>query len=160
MIYPNKAINEENFQLVILTRMVTMSFSIRDKVWCYRVKLGWEIRTMVAQALPEVSEYVIIPEKKTLSRRIRESIFIYLQNLNCGNPKDPFIPFEIPGEDWDKKLDNSCQKLLELNTQKKLNALILEAYYQMGTILAEKEWNDATRKRLNSYFRTEKRKSV
>ncbi|RIB15909.1 hypothetical protein C2G38_2318114 [Gigaspora rosea] len=108
----------------------------------------------------EVSEYVIIPEKRTLSGRIQKNMSIYLQDLNRGDSRDPFMSFEIPGEDWDRKLDHSCRKLLELNIQKKSNAQILEAYYQKGTILAEKEWNDATKKKLNSYFRMEKRKSV
>ncbi|CAG8778657.1 46233_t:CDS:2 [Gigaspora margarita] len=56
----------------------------------------------------EVLEYIIISEKKTLSERIQENIFFYLQDLNCGNPKDPFMALEILGENWDKKLDNSC----------------------------------------------------
>ncbi|CAG8802415.1 27808_t:CDS:2 [Gigaspora margarita] len=62
----------------------------------------------------EVSEYVVIPEKRTLSGRIRENMCIYLNQI----------------------------------------------YYQMGMVLTEKEWNDTTRKKLNSYFRTEKRKSI
>ncbi|CAG8840281.1 4650_t:CDS:2 [Gigaspora margarita] len=56
----------------------------------------------------EVSEYVVIPEKRTLLGRIRENMCIYLQDLNHGNSKDLFIPFEISEKDWDKELDNSC----------------------------------------------------
>ncbi|RIB25977.1 hypothetical protein C2G38_2164639 [Gigaspora rosea] len=63
-------------------------------------------------------------------------------------------------EQEDEKFANSYQKQLGLNAQKKSNAQTLEAYYQMGTILAEKEWNETTRRKLNSYFTPEKRKSI
>ncbi|RIB11996.1 hypothetical protein C2G38_2042202 [Gigaspora rosea] len=97
---------------------------------------------------------------KLILDAIHESTIGGHMDLNRGDSRDPFMLFEIPGEDWDRKLDHFCRKLLELNTQKKSNAQILEAYYQMGTILAEKEWNDATKKKLNFYFWIEKRKSV
>ncbi|RIB20212.1 hypothetical protein C2G38_2179871 [Gigaspora rosea] len=85
----------------------------------------------------EVSEYFNLPKKKTLSERIQENMPIYFQDLNRGDLEEPFISIEISGEDW-----------------------ILETYYQMGTILAEKEWNKIARKKLNSYFMPEKRKSI
>ncbi|RIB17382.1 hypothetical protein C2G38_2187382 [Gigaspora rosea] len=53
----------------------------------------------------EVLEYVIILEKRTLSGRIQENMSIYLQDLNRGDSRDPFMPFKIPGEDWDRKME-------------------------------------------------------
>ncbi|CAG8825593.1 35094_t:CDS:1, partial [Gigaspora margarita] len=56
-----------------------------------------------------------------------------------GNPANPIIPFEIPGANWDKRLTNSSQKELCTDARRKSNALSLEAYYKLESIMAEKE---------------------
>ncbi|CAG8848523.1 560_t:CDS:1, partial [Racocetra persica] len=57
----------------------------------------------------EVSKDIFIPKRMILAERIRESMFIYLQDLNRRNPKELILPLEIPGEDWEEKLTHCCQ---------------------------------------------------
>ncbi|RIB02981.1 hypothetical protein C2G38_2049640 [Gigaspora rosea] len=108
----------------------------------------------------EVSEDIFIPERKTLAERIRESMFIYLQDLNRGNPKELILPLEIPGEDWKEKLTHYCQEIIDLNPRLKTNGQFLEAYYQLGSLMDEKEWSEAAKKKLRLHFSTGKGKIV
>ncbi|RIB06394.1 hypothetical protein C2G38_2217234 [Gigaspora rosea] len=76
-----------------------------------------------------------IPEQKALEQ--------------IGELDSLVLPIEGPGEDCDEKLTYACQEILDLNTQRKPNSQILEAYYKLGALLAEKGWNDASRKKFN-----------
>ncbi|CAG8833782.1 7304_t:CDS:1, partial [Racocetra persica] len=93
--------------------------------------LDWD-QVMLRVADQEVFEDIFIPERITLAERIRESIFIYLQDLNCGNPKELILPLKILGEDWEEKLTHCCQEIIDLNLRLKTNGQFLEAYYQLG----------------------------
>ncbi|CAG8765015.1 12229_t:CDS:10 [Gigaspora margarita] len=75
---------------------------------------------------------------------IDKNLSAYLQDLNQGELSNLVLPFKKPGEDWDEKLAYACQEILNLNTQRKLNSQILEAYYKLGAILAKKDWNNAS----------------
>ncbi|RIB13132.1 hypothetical protein C2G38_2198679 [Gigaspora rosea] len=70
----------------------------------------------------------------------------YSDLCSKGELDNLVLPPESPGEDWDKKLAYACQEILNLNTQRKLNSQILEVYYKLGALLAEKGWNDDSRK--------------
>ncbi|CAG8696158.1 227_t:CDS:2 [Gigaspora margarita] len=67
-----------------------------------------------------------------------QNLSAYLQDLNRRELGNLVLLFESPGEDWDKKLAYACQEILNLNTQRKPNSQILEAYYKLGALLAKK----------------------
>ncbi|CAG8689643.1 8910_t:CDS:2 [Gigaspora margarita] len=43
----------------------------------------------------EVSDHVVIPERRTLAERIHDNMFTYIQDLDCGDPQEPILLFEI-----------------------------------------------------------------
>ncbi|CAG8677321.1 1056_t:CDS:1, partial [Paraglomus brasilianum] len=86
----------------------------------------------------EIAEFITLPERKTMPKKIRENLNIYLQDLDREEPTDFILPPNVPGESWDEKLTYVFQGILNLNTQEKSNARILDAYYQVGSVLMEK----------------------
>ncbi|RIB03820.1 hypothetical protein C2G38_2224002 [Gigaspora rosea] len=87
-------------------------------------------------------------------------MIIYIQDLNRGDPQEPILPFEVPGEDWDKRLAHCCQAIIRLNPRLKTNAQVLETYYQLGSVMAEKEWGETAKRKLRTYFSMGKGKIV
>ncbi|CAG8819257.1 22130_t:CDS:10, partial [Gigaspora margarita] len=85
----------------------------------------------------KVSHY-IRARQNCNSRSELQNLPVYLQDLNQEELDNLVLPLKGPEEDWDKKLAYACQKILNLNTQRKLNSQILEAYYKLGALLAEK----------------------
>ncbi|RIB26664.1 hypothetical protein C2G38_2162795 [Gigaspora rosea] len=87
-------------------------------------------------------------------------MIVYIQDLNRGDPQEPILPFEVPGENWDEKLAYCCQAIIRLNPRLKTNAQVLETYYQLGSVMAEKEWGETAKKKLQTYFTMGKGKIV
>ncbi|CAG8838337.1 35730_t:CDS:2, partial [Gigaspora margarita] len=52
----------------------------------------------------KVTEYISIPARKTMAKKIRENITTYLLDLDCEEPRDFMLPPEVSGETWDEKL--------------------------------------------------------
>lgn len=117
-------------------------------------------RVTLQTTTQKITEFISIPARKTMAEKIRENITTYLLDLDREEPRDFVLPPEVPGETWDEKLDRSCRDILSLNAQGKSNSQILEAYYQMGSVLTEKGWSDVSRKKFNPYFPQAKGKAV
>ncbi|RIB29714.1 hypothetical protein C2G38_2027510 [Gigaspora rosea] len=96
----------------------------------------------------EVSNHVVIPVRRTLAKRIHKTMIIYIQDLNRGDPQEPILPFKVPGEDWDERLAYCYQAIIRLNPRLRTNAHVLETYYQLGSIMAEKEWGETAKRKL------------
>ncbi|CAG8838359.1 12804_t:CDS:2, partial [Gigaspora margarita] len=73
----------------------------------------------------EILEQIVLPKRKTSVEKIRENLYMYLQDLN---------------------------QVCDLNTQRKMKSQILETYFKLEAILAEKGWNDVGKKKFNEYF--------
>ncbi|RIB04429.1 hypothetical protein C2G38_2222438 [Gigaspora rosea] len=190
--YPTEKIREEEAQLVILNRIVTIidhlkearalalgnikrsqekqkinhdnqytlhSFSIRDKA-CDETVIVDRDQVILRTSIQEIAEFMTLLERKTMAKKIRKNLNIYLQDLDCEEPTDFNLTPEVPAGSWDEKLTYVCQEILNLNIQGKLNTYILEAYYQVGSVLMEKRWSNVSRKKFNSYFSQAKGKAV
>ncbi|CAG8722070.1 982_t:CDS:2, partial [Cetraspora pellucida] len=122
------------------------------------LEIGEEIilncnHVMLKTADQEISEYILASKKKMQAEKIRENIYKYLLDLNHENPLNPIMLLETPGEKWNERLANVSWKIFEMNLRIKLNGYILEVYYRMESILAEKRWNEAAKRELRSYFK-------
>ncbi|CAG8839148.1 43762_t:CDS:2, partial [Gigaspora margarita] len=53
----------------------------------------------------------------------------------------PLQSFEI-----EEKLDNVCEEIEAINPQIQSNAHVLEVYYKLGDLMAERDWNKEVRK--------------
>ncbi|CAG8746742.1 2096_t:CDS:2, partial [Gigaspora margarita] len=52
----------------------------------------------------KVTKFILIPERKTMPKKIKENMTTYLLDLDYEEPRDFMLPLEVPGETWNDKL--------------------------------------------------------
>ncbi|CAG8617514.1 17075_t:CDS:2, partial [Gigaspora margarita] len=94
-----------------------------------------DIRTYVQRlaTILELDEIVILDQNCVILRTLEQEA-----TKQIGELDNLVLPLKSLGEDWDEKLAYACQEIFNLNTQRKLNSQILEAYYKLGALLAKK----------------------
>ncbi|CAG8785441.1 4836_t:CDS:1 [Gigaspora margarita] len=101
------------------------------------IKGSWVIFKSEGQVLKETIER----SRRDKAQQIHKNMALYLQDLNQNTEIEPIMPIETIGRTWEKKLDNVCEEIEAINPRIQSNAHVLEVYYKLGDLMAERGWN-------------------